>query len=42
MRCQADALPLAGAIKDYFRHPMPIDAWLQGKIVFNIPIEPNQ
>lgn len=36
MGCQADALPLAEAIKDYFRHPEPIDAWLQGEIVFHI------
>jgi len=36
MGCQADALPLAGAIKDYFRHPEPIHAWLQGETVFQI------
>ncbi len=41
MGCQADPLPIAEAIKDYFRHPEPIDAWLQGEIVFNIPIWPN-
>jgi hypothetical protein len=34
---QADALPLAEAVQYYFRHPEPIDAWLQGEIVFQIP-----
>lgn len=36
MGCQADALPLAAAIRDYFRHPDPIDAWLHGETVFYI------
>jgi len=36
MGCQADALPLAEAIKDYFRHPEPIEVWLQGETVFHI------
>ncbi len=35
MGCQADALPLAAAVKDYFRHPRPIEAWLHGEIVFS-------
>jgi Fe-S-cluster containining protein len=35
MGCQADALPLPEAVKDYFRHPEPIEAWLLGEIVFN-------
>jgi Fe-S-cluster containining protein len=34
---QANALPLAEAVQYYFRHPEPIDAWLQGEIVFQIP-----
>ena len=34
--CQADALPLAAAIRDYFRHPDPIDSWLHGETVFHI------
>lgn len=41
MGCQADALPLAESIRDYFRHSMPVEAWLQGEIVFNIPMSPN-
>lgn len=36
MGCQADALPLAAAIRDYFRHPDPIDSWLHGETVFHI------
>lgn len=36
MGCQADALPLAGAIRDYFRHPDPIDSWLGGETVFDL------
>ena len=35
MGCQTDALPLPEAVKDYFRHPEPIEAWLLGEIVFN-------
>ena len=38
MGCQADALPLAEAIRDYFKHSMPVEAWLQGEIVFYIPM----
>jgi Fe-S-cluster containining protein len=34
MRCQADPLPLAAAIRDYFRHPDPIASWLRGETVF--------
>ncbi len=37
MGCQTDALPLPEALKDYFRHPEPIEAWLRGEIVFQIP-----
>jgi Fe-S-cluster containining protein len=36
MRCQADPLPLAETMRDYFKHPRPIEAWLQGEIVFHI------
>ncbi len=38
MGCQADPLYLAEATRDYFNHPMPIKAWLQGEIVFRIPM----
>jgi Fe-S-cluster containining protein len=38
MGCQADPLPLAEATRDYFNHPEPIDAWLQGEIIFHTPI----
>ena len=37
MECQAGAMPLPEGIRDYFKHPSSIDAWLQGEIVFNIP-----
>jgi Fe-S-cluster containining protein len=37
MGCQADALPLAEAIKGYFKHPNPITAWVHGEIVFSLP-----
>lgn len=36
MGCQSDPLPLAEATRDYFNHPEPIDAWLQGETVFRI------
>ena len=42
MGCQSDLLYVAEAIRDYFKHPSPIEAWLQGEIVFNIPIWSNQ
>ncbi len=38
LQCQADALSLAEGIKDYFTHPSPIEAWLQGKKVFSLSI----
>jgi len=38
MGCQADPLPLAETTRDYIKHPEPIDAWLQGEIVFSIPM----
>jgi Fe-S-cluster containining protein len=36
MGCQSEALQITGAMENYFRHPAPIDAWLQGKTVFHI------
>jgi len=36
MECQSDPLPLVEATRDYFNHPEPIDAWLQGETVFRI------
>jgi len=38
MRCQSDLLYVAGAIKDYLMHPRPIEAWLNGDMVFRVPI----
>ncbi len=38
MGCQTDFFHVAETMKDYFRHPEPIDAWLQGEIVFHTPI----
>ena len=37
MGCQSDLVHVAEGIRDYFKHPRPIEAWLQGEIVFNIP-----
>ena len=42
MGCQDDTLPLAEVIRDYFKHPSPIEAWLKGEMVFNLPVLPNQ
>ncbi len=36
MGCQTGFFYVAKTMKDYFRHPEPIDAWLQGEIVFRI------
>jgi Fe-S-cluster containining protein len=36
MRCQADPLYLAETMRDYFKHSEPIEAWLQGEIVFRM------
>ena len=36
--CQSDTLRLSEAIEDYFKHPNAIDAWIQGKIIFQTPI----
>lgn len=38
MGCQADATPLPEAIRDYFEHPSPIEAWLNGDVVFHVPM----
>ncbi len=32
---QSDPLQLAKAIRDYFNHPRPIEAWIAGKMVFS-------
>jgi Fe-S-cluster containining protein len=34
MGCQSDFLFLAEALRDYFKHLHPIEAWLQGKRIF--------
>ena len=36
MGCQSEPLSLADTMRDYFKHPDPINAWLQGEIVFRI------
>jgi Fe-S-cluster containining protein len=36
MGCQSDSLRIAEAVRDYIKHPNPIEAWLQGEIVFHI------
>ena len=36
MGCQADPLSLTETMRDYFKHPDPIDAWLQGETVFHM------
>ena len=36
MGCQPDLLYLAEGIRDYFKHPKPIEAWIEGDIVFYI------
>jgi len=35
MRCQSDFLLIAEAMHDYFQHPRPIEAWLDGDKVFH-------
>jgi Fe-S-cluster containining protein len=35
MGCQSDFLLIAEAMHDYFRHPRPIEAWLDGDKVFH-------
>lgn len=35
MGCQSDFLRIAEAMHDYFRHPRPIEAWLDGDEVFH-------
>ena len=34
MRCQSDLLFMAEAIRDYLKHPNPIETWLRGKRIF--------
>ena len=41
MGCQADAMPLPDAIRDYFKHSSPIETWLKGDVVFHVPILKN-
>lgn len=36
MGCQSDLLSVAEAIRDYIKHPRPLEAWLQGETVFHI------
>jgi Fe-S-cluster containining protein len=36
MGCQSDLLYVAEAIRDYFNHPSPMEAWIQGEMVFHI------
>jgi hypothetical protein len=38
MACQSEPLQLAEAIRDYFGHPRPIEAWMEGETIFH----PNQ
>lgn len=35
MVCQSDFLRVAEAIRDYFSHPRPIEAWIEGEMVFH-------
>ncbi len=36
MGCQSDLLYVAEAIRDYFKHHNPIEAWTKGEMVFHI------
>jgi len=36
MGCQSDLLYVVEGIRDYFSHRRPIEAWLEGDVVFNI------
>jgi Fe-S-cluster containining protein len=38
LQCQADAIPLPDGIRGYFKHPSPIEAWLNGDVVFHVPV----
>jgi len=38
MGCQADPLPLVETTRDYFNQSNPIQAWLQGEIIFQASI----
>jgi Fe-S-cluster containining protein len=35
MGCQSDFLLIAEAMHDYFRHPRPVEAWLDGEKIFH-------
>ena len=39
MGCQSDALWIAAAIKDYFNHPRPTEAWIEGEMIFHLARE---
>ena len=41
MGCQSNALPLPEGIRDYFKHPAPIEAWLNNEPVFNLAVRFN-
>ena len=36
MECQSDLVHVAAGIRDYFKHPRPIEAWLKGEAVFQV------
>ena len=36
MGCQSDLLFIVDAIRDYFKHSRPMEAWIQGEKVFHI------
>jgi Fe-S-cluster containining protein len=36
MRCQSEPLQIAEAIRDYFNHPSPIEAWIKGEMIFHL------
>ena len=36
MGCQSNLLYVAEAVRDYFKHPGPMEAWIQGEMVFYI------
>jgi Fe-S-cluster containining protein len=38
MACQSEPLQIAEAMRDYFNHARPVEAWLEGRTIFH----PNQ
>ena len=36
MGCQSGPLRLTEAIRDFLKHPSPIEVWLKGEIIFDI------